>query len=426
MNEPVSIGEKLSRSITEAEEIRLSYKDFRFSIGFAALDYTWPDSNRYAYKMDGLTEEWVLLGNERKMAFTGLSPGAYVFRVRACNNDNVWNETGRSLRIYITPPFWRTWWAYGGYLLIFFMIIITVHKLRVRHLKKRRAELVLLVSQRTEELAEAYESLKGANTEIIIINENLRHSMQELSRSNQELKDANKLKSDFLGIAAHDLKNPLQVILGYTHLLKLKMEKNGDACKEVEIIDRSVAKMLNLISELLQTATMERGKLRLNLSEVDVTELAETVVRDNKPIATQKRQRMRFFAKKDFWIIGDKRLIVQVIENLVSNAVKYSPLGKAIWVSVEEGHGEVVFKIRDEGPGFTTDDKKHLFKQFQRCSAKPTAGESSTGLGLSICKGFVELHGGRIEVESKEGTGSTFIVHLPFKPTGNGDVNDTV
>ncbi|MCP4215186.1 MAG: hypothetical protein GY765_11040 [bacterium] len=427
LNKDVKIGRVLKRSIIETDALFLSDRDNIFTFEFAALDFTAPEKNRYAFKMDGISEGWMQLGTKRDVGFAGLPPGDYVFHVKACNNDNVWNETGRSIRIRIAPPFWKTWWAYCFYVCLLFLCALSVHKLRVRQLKKRKEELKIQVANRTEQLMAANRSLKRANKEISNINDslsdtnrektqinrNLKQSMQELSRANLEMKKANCLKNEFLGIAAHDLKNPLQVILGYTFLLKGKATDLMKDNREVEAINKSVEKMLRLISELLETAALESGKVQPTISEMNLARLAQSVVNDNTAIAGKKGQKIVFSSSLNSLIYSDKMELRQVLDNLISNAIKYSPHGKTIWVDLVDAGDDAIIRVKDEGPGLTAGDKKNLFRQFHRLSARPTAGESSTGLGLSICKRMLDILGGDIHVESEVKQGSTFIVKLP-------------
>ncbi|MCP4152701.1 MAG: hypothetical protein GY757_33510 [bacterium] len=424
----VRAGEKvegrqvLEKHISVSNDIRLSYKHTTFTIEYAALHYAAPDRNRYAYKMEGLDFDWNQVGNRRFATYTHIPPGQYVFRIKSANSDGVWDNTGTAIKIMISPPFWKTWWAYVFYVLLLLTSIIAAHRIRVHQLKKHKKELEKEVVLRTEELAAAIESLRKANTDILVINENLQQSMEELSRANEELKKANQMKNEFLGIAAHDLKNPLQVIKGFTYLLQMKLKKKKLSFSELQAINTSVDKMVYLISELMDTASIESGKMKLNKTWLSLSSLTNSVILGNLNLAAKKSQDIVYYHdSKDeekceqCMVYADKMALRQVIENLVSNAIKYSPLGKPIHVSVENTGETLSLKIKDEGPGLTDEDKKNLFKQFRRLSAKPTGGESSTGLGLSICKKFVEMHDGTVYVESEIGKGSTFIVQLPWK-----------
>ncbi len=398
----------ISDYIENSKELILLFNQNFLSFEFTALDFTNPEKNKYAFWMIGVDKGWNYRDSGRRFAnYTDLAPGHYIFKVKGSNNDGVWNEVGISVRIYISPPFWLTWWAYSIYTILVFLFFLIGHKVRVRQLKRRKRELIIEVEKRTSEL-------EVANLEINTINKDLEQSMMDLSKMNNELREANMLKSEFLGIAAHDLKNPLQVILGYTDILKMKLKRDNLENKEIKKINRSVENMLALITELLKTASLETGQLKLNIECIDLDELLEKAIKANRTLAAKKDQAITYSKKTDIFIEGDSMKIMQVFDNLISNGIKYSLPGKNIEIIIGCDEDMAIVEVKDHGPGLTEDDKKNLFKKFQRLSAKPTAGESSTGLGLSICKGFVEKHHGNISVESEFGKGSTFIVKIPL------------
>ncbi|MCS6989914.1 MAG: tetratricopeptide repeat-containing sensor histidine kinase [Chloroherpetonaceae bacterium] len=250
----------------------------------------------------------------------------------------------------------------------------------------------------------------------------------ELTRLNQELSEANRLKSELLAIAAHDLKNPLQAILGFAELLK-ETVKEPKAAEYAQRIRASTERMLEMVTLLLQDAAISQGKFSLTLSDVDASQLCALVAETYRPRAEAKAQTIETQIEPNLVIRADRQCLLQILENLMSNAVKYSPEGKKIVVgcrasvagravSQEEkpnARSQLLISVKDEGQGLTEEDKAKLFGKFQRLSAKPTGNESSTGLGLAIVKELVELHGGRIWAESKgRDKGTTFFVELPI------------
>ena len=235
-----------------------------------------------------------------------------------------------------------------------------------------------------------------------------------IKRANEELQKANELKNELLQIAAHDLKDPLQVIIGYTDLLQMKLKGNKFAVEKLKIVYRSSDRMIKLIGGLLEIASIESGNMQLHKSEVDLGQVAEASVKSHRQASEKKNQKLHYTLEETCIIDGDRMLLRQIVNNLISNAIKFSPPCKSIWVTVSRDNGFAVFEVRDEGPGLQEDEKKRLFDKFQQLSPKPTAGEISTGLGLAITKDLVELHNGKIIVESEPGKGSTFVVHLPL------------
>lgn len=308
---------------------------------------------------------------------------------------------------------------YGGYNLLAALAVSIPAILLLDNIRRRNYENYCSVHRSNEELQKTFVELRT-------INEELERASVELSQKNEELRQANEIKSELLGIAAHDLKNPLQVIIGYTGLLQEAVKEFPTARRTLGMINKSSDKMLNLITELLETATIDSGKLKMNITAVDIGALAKKVARDISHLAEKKKQEISLSISEGCLVRGDKMLLQQVMDNLISNAVKFSPFGKTIWVTIENKHGRnnphsrdaaqdstIILEVRDEGPGLTRDDKSKLFGKFQRLSPKPTGGETSTGLGLAIIKDLVELHNGEIHVESEPGKGSTFIVNLP-------------
>jgi signal transduction histidine kinase len=237
----------------------------------------------------------------------------------------------------------------------------------------------------------------------------------ELAQANESLRKINELKTELLSIAAHDLRNPLNAIKGLADVIRQEVNDQKSVIESSDLIYRSSQRMLHLISELLQTAAIESGKLTLNYKKVNVNDLAELVTLSNKQYANQKGQNLILLKEQnvDCTVNADEGRLREAMDNLVSNAIKYSPLQKSIWITVKRIDNVVRFEVRDEGPGLTEDDRKKLFGKFQRLSARPTGDESSTGLGLSITKNLVEMQGGHIWAESEVGKGSVFIIEFP-------------
>ena len=179
------------------------------------------------------------------------------------------------------------------------------------------------------------------------------------------------------------------------------------------MIVTSSENMYRLISDLLDNTALQLGKLELNLQAMNMTELCQEMIEQYRPSAERKRQHIEASCEPSCFIMGDWRRIVQVIDNLLSNAVKYSPFDTQMSVLLQKTGDMIRLEVRDEGPGLTEEDKQKLFGFFQRLSARPTGGESSSGVGLSSVKKIVDLHGGRVWAESLYGDGTTFIVELP-------------
>jgi signal transduction histidine kinase len=267
-----------------------------------------------------------------------------------------------------------------------------------------------------------YEQLQRANTRL---EERVAARTQDLTSANRRLtaqwarlRQANSFKSEILGTVAHDLKNPLGVILGRTEILKEMISgagafnQNIDA--QIAYIRDAANRLTQMVDDLVSDAMADALDITIRREPVDISVLVQEVAEANRPIATRKEQSITVVAPPDHAAMCDSDRIRDAIDNLVSNAIKYSPIGGAIELLVaREGDG-ILVQVRDQGAGLSPEDISRLFGRFQRLSAKPTAGETSTGLGLSIVKRIVDLHGGRITVESAgPGKGATFKMTLP-------------
>jgi signal transduction histidine kinase len=250
-------------------------------------------------------------------------------------------------------------------------------------------------------------------------NKRLESTVEERTK---ELRLANQEKSELLGIVAHDLKNPLMGIMSLAEMLRNADEYGVPEEEKPAIVHQLWAsgnRMSDLIHGLLDMNAIDTGKMSIHLVPFNFAAAARTVAEEYRPRAEQKEQTIIFEATDEANVLADERLTAQVLDNLVSNAVKYSPPSKRIWVRVKgvpqmpDGKQAVRCEVQDEGPGLSEKDKELLFGKFTRLSARPTGGESSTGLGLSIVKKMAEAMNGRVWCESELGKGATFIVELP-------------
>jgi signal transduction histidine kinase len=237
----------------------------------------------------------------------------------------------------------------------------------------------------------------------------------ELAEINEKLNFINEEKNMFLGIAAHDLKNPLSGIMSFAKKMKLNYDNMGkeNIIEYADEIQRASLKMFQLVLEVLDITAIESGKRNFNYEEFNPGIVAERVVLDYRERALAKNIEIIYTPEENLFIRTDKSALRQILDNLVSNAVKFSPLGKKIYVTVKWNYNLLRFEIKDEGQGLTEKDKIKLFGKFSRLSALPTGGENSTGLGLSIVKNLTEALGGKVRCESREGRGALFVVELP-------------
>lgn len=231
---------------------------------------------------------------------------------------------------------------------------------------------------------------------------------------------ANESKSEFLRVAAHDLRNPLHAILNLALFIPKDLQKPEALMETADHITRASEDMLRLISDLIETASIDGASVALERHVVELNTLARDVVVRNDVLAAKKNLRLTFSGDDECFTEADDNRIRRALDNLISNAIKFSPAGKSVQVSVKRGSRNFRLEVADEGPGLSAQDMARLFGKFQKLSARPTGGETSTGLGLSIVKHIAELHGGRVWAESAGvGKGSRFVIELPESVAAN-------
>lgn len=259
-------------------------------------------------------------------------------------------------------------------------------------------------------LLEFYATQQDHHVNIEIVNE----LIVRYSEAEKNLYDLNQQKNKFLGMAAHDLRNPLTVIIGLSSFMLMEKDKlSPEHHKHIRIIYDTSKKMLNLINDLLDISAIESGRFSLDTTRQQLIPVLRDRVDFNRLTAQNKKIIIQESYESASMVSFDKERISQVIDNLISNAIKFSYPGSKIEVSLFEKADSVVIAVKDSGVGIKKEEQQKLFAEFQKLSSKPTGGEKSSGLGLAIVKKIVEAHKGSIEVQSEPGKGSTFMVLLP-------------
>jgi signal transduction histidine kinase len=240
---------------------------------------------------------------------------------------------------------------------------------------------------------------------------------RRLSAQWLRLQRANGFKNEILGTVAHDLKNPLGVILGRTEMLTELISTSASkeaVTSQVDHIRDATRRLTSMVDHLISDAMADAFDITIRREPVDVAALVAEVADANQPLAVNKQQTIAVSAPSNVVTMCDTDRIREAIDNLLSNAIKYSPIGGKIAVVVTHEEDSTIIRVADEGAGLLPEDLGRLFGRFQRLSAKPTAGESSTGLGLSIVKRIIDMHGGEVTASSDgPGKGSTFTIVLP-------------
>ncbi len=281
-------------------------------------------------------------------------------------------------------------------------------------LKRALAAAVILLAGIAVLLTVRFVESRRAARERAEANARLGVALQAAELARARAEEADRIKTEMLGIAAHDLRNPLGSIIGFAELIRSERESIDDARRHAGIIGAAAERTLKLVSDLLESAVLDAGQIKLQPVPCDLSVLLADAIGRVGARAQAKQQQIDFRAASGAIVLADVERLDQVFENLLTNALKFSPLKGLIEVWIELDAERARVAIRDYGPGLSADDRRQLFKRFQRLSARPTAGESSTGLGLAIVKDLIELHGGSVRAESEGiGRGATFFVELP-------------
>lgn len=240
----------------------------------------------------------------------------------------------------------------------------------------------------------------------------MQEALAKLETSNAQLTRLNQEKNEFLGIAAHDLKNPLGVVIGTAQVVQFSRDEKQTARLLGNIVGAGT-RMLHLINNLLDANAIEEGRFTSNLEACDLQTLLRECLGNNLPAATRKQIRLQLESSAPCWVKADRQATMQILDNLVSNAVKYSPQGTTVHLQTLSSLETGLLTVRDEGPGISEEDLSRMFGKFTRLTARPTGGESSNGLGLSIVKRLAEAMCGTVRCQSQLGEGATFSLTLP-------------
>lgn len=397
-NHNVGIGTDdslLKQHINLTREITLSYAQSVFTIGFAALNFTVPENNQYAYMLEGFDKNWNYVGTQKEATYTNLDPGTYHFRVKAANNDGLWNEQDLVLTIIITPPYWKTWWFELLAVITVIVALFVLYRIRMRSIDRQRIRLVQQVRERTESLT------KMTHEE--------RKARQEAHNANIELERKNKELEQFAYVASHDLQEPLRTTSAFAHLLRQQYQGNMDekADKYLSFIIDSSERMKVLINDLLDYSRIGR---KLELSRVDCNEIIKTVKSD---LAISILESGAEIVAEPLPVINGYTTEIKLLfQNLVSNAIKFRKKEESpvIHISAVREGAFWQFSFKDNGIGLDPRHSERIFVIFQRLHTRTEY--QGSGIGLSHCKKIVELHKGRIWVESVPGEGSNFLFTL--------------
>lgn len=397
-NHPVEVGDEsaiLDKVLDGMETIRLAYNENNFSITYQALNYIYATQNQYAYKLEGYDTDWNYVGERNSAFYTNLSPGKYVFLVKASNNDGVWNEEGRSLIIIVQPPLWRTWYAYLFYVIALAAIIYGIlYYVNI----KRNLEAGL--------------------------------KMKQLEKQKQE--EFHQAKIRLFTNFSHELRTPLMLIITPFEELVKRVDIPAELHDKLSIIYKNAQKLLLLVNQLMDLHKNQAGSMDLKVSEGDICEYIKEIYYAFNQIALTNEVKFTLNCTPktiNGWF--DKSLLEKVVFNLLSNAFKYTASGESVLMEVsevtlkeldpkrtdglykDENSQYVILKVKDSGKGIEEGEADKIFTPFYQIPETSGINLSGTGIGLSLVYTIVQLHRGVIYVDHTETKGACFVVILP-------------
>ncbi len=364
----------LNKHISIADEIKLKKKYSVFTIEFAALNFIAPEKNQYAYYLEGFEKSWNYVGNQHAVTYTNLNPGKYVLRVKASNNDGIWNEEGISLKITILPPWWQSLIAKVIYLLVFIFAIYFFRK-------------------------------------YTLISVNLKNKLWLEHKEKEQIEELGRLKLQFFTNISHEIRTPLTLIIGP---LK-EMIKKGNNSDNLNTIFRNASRLKILVDQILDFSKIENQMMKIQLVEKDIVEIVRNSLSNFSDMAVQKGINLVLESGLTRCVCNtDEDKIDKIITNIISNSVKNTPEGGIIKtvISYDKPTELLNIIISDTGCGIAPEEIKHIFERFFT-SANTSIVKPGTGIGLNLTQKLVEMLNGTINVESESGKGTKFTIQLP-------------
>ncbi|QKJ29027.1 response regulator [Mucilaginibacter mali] len=386
-NKSVSVSDvdsPLQSQINETSEITLTHDQGFISFRFAALNYINPDNNSYAYKLEGFKGDngWHYVGNQRMATYTNLDAGTYVFKVKASNNDGVWNNQVKSIKLIVLPPWWKTWWAYLTYVVIIGLLLYAFY----------------------------YYSIKTAT---------LTNELEFEYLSHQKDQELAQRKLTFFTNISHEIKTPLTLILAPLEKLIRLNESNNKVQNQLMLMQRNGERLIRLINQLLDFRRFEEGNMVLQAAEGNVVKFLNEVVISFEGYAQSKNISLMFkSAAPEIKVFYDRDKLEKIFYNLLSNALKFTPTNGRVAVNVRTDNNQLLVEVEDNGIGIPQENLTKIFDRFNHFS-NPKQNAGGTGIGLSFSQGLAELHSGSISVESTVANGNEhghtcFTVRLPL------------
>lgn len=377
---------QLSKIIESSDAIRLKYNENSFTANFSALDYIAPTEIKYKYRLEGFENSWNIIGSESRFAkYTNLNPGHYTLMVLAANSDGVWLKKPLKLKIYIGKAWYNSNLAYVVYALLLFFVLVFFNRYS-------------------------------------IIRNRIKHDLLMEHFEKEKMDQLSQLKLSFFTNISHEFRTPITVIKSYFENIapNWKDFPEEKISQDFSVITRNINSLNRLVNQLLDFRKLEQDKMIIMPEKGDIIPLITSCITSFNIIAVTKNIELSFqhnIEKLEFWFDEDK--MEKIINNIISNALKYSNEAGKVIIRVEELDDEIKIEIEDTGIGIPQNIQSSIFERFYQANSLKNS-VASTGIGLNLTKGLIDLHHGRIELFSSEGNGSNFIL---FFKKGNSHFN---
>ncbi|WP_170246356.1 response regulator [Colwellia hornerae] len=390
---PISNSFTIDADINQLEQLTLTYLERLISFDFAALHFSEPMNNQYAYMLAGFDESWVYTdAKNRRATYTNLPAGDYVFRVKASNGDGYWNEQGKSLNVTVLPPPWLSWWAFSLYFIIGVgLLVASIYRLNYQRLKEQAINI--------------------------------------------RLTRVDKLKDEFLANTSHELRTPLNGIIGLAESLidGVAGQLPDKANHDLSMVVASGRRLSNLVNDILDFSKLKNHGLQIHTSAIDINSMVDVVFTLSRATLKTKDIVLINNIARDFPAVkADEDRLQQILFNLIGNAIKFTQSGTVTIAAQLVGNSHideqqfVCIDITDTGMGIAAENLATIFKSFEQVRGNETRAVSGTGLGLAVSKQLVELHGGTITVSSTRHKGSTFSFTLPIYDIDDSELSELI
>lgn len=387
-NKEVNINEKespLTKSIIYSQKIVLNHNESSFSIDFASLSFSAPEMTAYKYKMEGLDNDWTYLKTNRKVYFTDLHPGKYVFKVKAANIDGIWNNKETNLEIKILPPFWAGTLAYIIYLLLLIIILyFLINDYHKKTTEKNRRKMEIFENEKQKQIYQA--------------------------------------KIDFFTNIAHEIRTPLTLIKAPLERIVKKAAGNPDIGSHIKIMERNTNRLIGLTDQLLDFRRVETNKFHLNLERINITEFLTERFISFKSITEQESKQFELKTPaQPLCACADADAFYKILNNLFTNAIKYSK--NQVFVCLlpfNENDDNFTIEFRNDGYNIPAEMKEKIFEPFYRINE--TKNKTGSGIGLALSRSLTELHRGKLYLKEPDNQMNIFVLTLPVQQPAEFDI----